>query len=481
MLGKKEYTPKLMYNISLESLVPEDDYYRKVEEILDLRFVYKMSKEKYGKTGNPSLDPVVFFKIMLYGYLEGITSDRKLVRRISDSLSARLFIGYDIDEELPWHSTISRTRQHLGESIFEEVFNYILKLCVESGLVSGTHQSVDSTFVRANASLDSLEKKSPIYSIEEYSQKLKEDNARENEGKTVKKAKEKASNNTHLSKSDPDSRIAKKPGKPRALYYKTHCTVDEKIRIITDVLTTYANRHDSTDLLECVQRSKERLYAEGLRIKEISADKGYYSGENLRGLENRGIIPYIPHQRHRNTNGGFDKTKFKYDKEKDCFICPDKKELHYYYTSKDGKRTYIAKKTDCKKCTKKSLCTSSENRRVTRSKYAEEHQRAEKRIKSINGKKAMRKRKINSESIFAEGKTNHGLSRFNCRKLTNVRKSSYLIAGVMNLKRLIKEKSKTKNIKMVVSLKTLNQPKLTSFFDNIILFGFRKNIFFQFN
>jgi len=481
MLGKKVFSPKLMYNINLDLLVPEDDFYRKVESLLDLRFIYKLSKEKYGKSGNPSLDPVVFFKIMLYGYLENITSDRKLVRRISDSLSARLFIGYDLDEELPWHSTISRTRQHLGEDIFEEVFNYILKICVESGLVSGEHQSIDSTLVRSNASMDSLEKKAPIYSIEEYGEKLKENNEEKTERKPGKKQKEKASNMTHRSKSDPDSRIAKKPGKPRDLYYKTHFTVDEKHRIITDVLTTYANRHDSTDLLECVERSKNRIEESGLVIKEISADKGYYSGANLMGLENKEIIAYIPHQKHRNTEGGLDKENFEYDREKDCFICPAKKELTYSYTSKNGRRSYFAKKSECTKCPMKSLCTKSERRAVTRSKYADQHERGDIRMNSAKGKKAMRKRKSNSESIFAEGKAKHGLSRFNCRRLANTRKVSYLIAGVMNLKRLISEKSKKKKIQMVVKLNIVNQSKLTLFFENIFPFGFEKNIILRFN
>jgi len=72
-----------------------------------------------------------------------------------------------------------------------------------------------------------------------------------------------------------------------------------------------------------------------------------------------------------------------------------------------------------------------------RSKYANEYERCEKRIASAKGKRAMKKRMANSESIFSEAKINHGLSRFNMRRIVNVRKTSYLIASVLNIKRLL--------------------------------------------
>ncbi len=446
MLGKKEFKPKLYYYVNLYELVPEDDFYRRLNKILDLGFVYKLVKGKYGKTGNPSLDPVVFFKMQIYGYLENITSDRQLVKRISDSLSGRLFIGYDLDEEIPWHSTISRTRQIIGEEVFEEVFTYVLKLCVDNGLVSGKHQSVDSTLVKANASLDSLERKRPIFDIEEYSKKLKEENTSQKKiEKTDKKKAKKATNKEYYSKTDPDSRVAQKKGTPTNLYYKTHCVVDEKQRIITDILTTHADRNDYKDLVKCVDRSRKRLAEEGLKIREISADRGYFEGRNLRALEERGIIPYIPSPKFTNKAGGIEKEEFSYNKEKDCFICPANKELHFAGKQKDGRKNYLAKPADCSNCLIKSRCTKGIMRKVTTTEYYLEQERCKARMKTINGKNAMRKRKSNSESIFAEGKQNHGLSRFNMRGLANVQKASYLIATVLNLKRLLKDIQKVRN------------------------------------
>ena len=112
----------------------------------------------------------------MFGYFENILSDRELVRRASDSLGVRLYLGYDLDEELPWHSTISRTRQLYKEEIFEKLFDKVLEKCSEAGLVSGEHQSIDSTLVRANASLSSLEKRINVIELKEYIKKTNKEN-----------------------------------------------------------------------------------------------------------------------------------------------------------------------------------------------------------------------------------------------------------------------------------------------------------------
>src|SRR5687768_13692510 len=111
MQGKKHIIPQLFYNTGLEQLVPADNFYRQLNTALDLQFLYKATGSYYGREGQQSIDPVVFFKILLVGYLNNINSDRALLRYCADSLSIRLFLGYDLDEELPWHSTISCTRQ----------------------------------------------------------------------------------------------------------------------------------------------------------------------------------------------------------------------------------------------------------------------------------------------------------------------------------------------------------------------------------
>ncbi len=117
---------------------------------------------------------MVFFKILLVGYLNNINSDRALLRCCADSLSIRLFLGYDLDEELPWHSTISRTRQLFGEEVFLSLFQKVLSLCVQKGMVRGKRQCVDSAYIKANASMDSLLEKEVVEDVKAYVNELEE-------------------------------------------------------------------------------------------------------------------------------------------------------------------------------------------------------------------------------------------------------------------------------------------------------------------
>ena len=126
MQGKKTYTEKLFTSFQLSSHVPKDNFYRKLNTILDLNWMYEKTSSLYGSCGRKSIDPVVIYKICLVGYLENIISDRQLISFCRLRLDILLFLGYDLDEELPWHSTISRTRQLNGEKIFLEAFQKVL-------------------------------------------------------------------------------------------------------------------------------------------------------------------------------------------------------------------------------------------------------------------------------------------------------------------------------------------------------------------
>src|SRR5215210_2444728 len=168
MQGRKTFTPKMLYSISLQELVPQNNFYRRLHSLIDFHWLYKETASYYGSEGQESIDPVVFFKICMVGYINNITSDRKLIEFCSDSLAIRLFLGYDIDEPLPWHSTISRTRQLYGEKVFQQLFEKVFEKCVQSGMVAGHTQAIDGAFLKANASKDSLEIKKVDTSVDEY-------------------------------------------------------------------------------------------------------------------------------------------------------------------------------------------------------------------------------------------------------------------------------------------------------------------------
>lgn len=138
-------------NFQLSDHIPADNFYRRLKEQLDLRFIYKLTAEYYGTEGQKSIDPVVFMKLILVGYLENLNSDRRIIASSRLRMDILFFIDHDLGEELPWHSTLSRTRQLYGEHVFNELFKRVLKQCIDKGMVSGRKQAVRGFFIKANS------------------------------------------------------------------------------------------------------------------------------------------------------------------------------------------------------------------------------------------------------------------------------------------------------------------------------------------
>ena len=136
MQGTKTEQEQLFVSFQLSERVPKDNFYRRLKETLNLEFLRPLTQKYYGTEGQKSIDPVVFFKLILTGYLENLNSDRKIITHAGMRMDILFFIGYDIDEELPWHSTLSRTRQLLGEEVFVQLFQQVLKMCVDKGMVN---------------------------------------------------------------------------------------------------------------------------------------------------------------------------------------------------------------------------------------------------------------------------------------------------------------------------------------------------------
>jgi transposase len=126
MQGKKQYLNKEVTRFRLSERVPAHNFYRRLAELVDWRFLYEETQALYRHTGQPSWDPVVFFKLMLVGRLENLVSDRRLVEHCALRLDILYFLGYEVDEQLPWHSTISRTRQLYPTAVFERLFDTFL-------------------------------------------------------------------------------------------------------------------------------------------------------------------------------------------------------------------------------------------------------------------------------------------------------------------------------------------------------------------
>ena len=140
----------------LPDLVPADHFYRRLERTLDLSFIRELVQETYAGGGRPSIDPVVFFKLQLVLFFEGIRSERLLMRHAEDRLSVRWYLGYDLSEPLPDHSSLTRIRTRYGVEVFRRFFEAVVDQCQQAGLVWGKELYVDATKVNANASMESV-------------------------------------------------------------------------------------------------------------------------------------------------------------------------------------------------------------------------------------------------------------------------------------------------------------------------------------
>ena len=145
MMGHHARSEALFYYFRLEDQVPETHLLRLIDKHVSFEFVRQQLKDSYSETGRPSIDPELLLRIVLIGYLYGITSERKLVEELRMHLAWRWFTGLGFDQEIPHHSTFSKNRHgRFQESkLFEQLFEQIVRQCVEVGLVQGKSLSVD--------------------------------------------------------------------------------------------------------------------------------------------------------------------------------------------------------------------------------------------------------------------------------------------------------------------------------------------------
>src|SRR5437763_9498785 len=145
-----------LFLTSLEARLPATNFYRHLDAKLDLSFVREWVGDKYAEGGRPSIDPVVFFKLHLLLCFEGLRSARKRMETADLNVAHRWYLGFGFEEPLPDHSSLTRIRQRLGVETFQRLFDRVVELCQDAGLVWGKELFFDGTKVRANADIDSL-------------------------------------------------------------------------------------------------------------------------------------------------------------------------------------------------------------------------------------------------------------------------------------------------------------------------------------
>ena len=175
-MGHRSKRFKLFTETNLEALLPAGNFYRQLEAKLDLSFVRDLVRDRYEALGRPSIDPVVFFKLHLIGFFEGITSERRLMETAQLNLAHLWYLGYDLDEPLPDHSSLSKIRGRYGVEAFQHFFERIVELCMEAGLVEGEELYFDATRVEADASMDSLRLRLSLAATREHVRMMFEEN-----------------------------------------------------------------------------------------------------------------------------------------------------------------------------------------------------------------------------------------------------------------------------------------------------------------
>lgn len=456
MLGKDEEKQSQFMFVNLDDFVPQDHLLRVIKQRIDFSFIYDKVKDLYSPIGRRSVDPVLLVKMLLLGYWYGIPSERKLEQEVKLNLAYRWFLGLDLAEPVPDHSTISqnRRRRFRNSPLFQEIFDTIVLRCVAEGLVTGDVIVADSTHIKASASRQRSEmilvEKTPteyMQTLEQEAQRLEAELQRRREaagkkkcGKKPQTRERKVMREVLISKTDPDAGYMNRPGKPVGFHYLNHTCIDPKRGIITDVHVTAGNVNDNVPFIERVKALKNRL---GLPIKTIGADKGYDCSSVHHGLEQEQIAGYVTPTELTKAEVILE-TDFVYNQETDTFTCSDGKLLHWTHIKRQKAalidKVYAAKTRDCKNCSRRAKCFGPKEsyRRLLVSLFHEAAKRNRIRAATADYTRIQRLRRTWCEGTFGILKTQHNMATTYKRGLVNVSEQCLLSASALNIKRMIK-------------------------------------------
>ncbi|MPZ51105.1 MAG: IS1182 family transposase [Dehalococcoidia bacterium] len=459
MKQQPRFEARWFYNLSLERLVPDDHLLRLIANAVDFAFIRPLCRPFYSHTGRPSVDPVVLFKMLLIGYLYGITSERRLARELSLNLAYRWFLGYDFDQPTPDHSVLSKARARFGPEVFESFFHRSIVLCREAGLLEEGPVYVDSTLIQASASADLMvpreDRAQPPLSIEEYVRRLYTENDPGSEdeeppppsdtGPSVRGRKrgEKVlpqPNRVLESKTDPEATLVNRPDFGRHLAYKAHVAVAGKRgQVITAAVATTGIEADEHLLAEVLWQHR-RL--SGLKLGDVVADAKYGTSFNFLYLGRLGLRAFIPLTRFgvmRKDIWG--REHFRWLPEEDVYLCPAGEKLRRHAQVRGTQRVqYRAPRGSCAACRFRDLCAPSGGERTIHRSWGQEHvERTEALLAGPLGKQRLVQRKVYAEGAFGLAKELHGLRRTRFRGRRRVQIQLWLTAAAMNIKRAARQ------------------------------------------
>jgi transposase len=437
MMGRHDRSEALFYYFRLEDQIPENHLLRLIEKHISFEFVRERLKDSYSESGRPSIDPELLLRILLIGYLYGVTSERKLVEELRMHLAWRWFTGLGFDQEIPHHSTFSKNRHgRFQESkLFEQLFEQIVRQSVEAGLVRGDNLSVDGSFVEANAAKESRIPREQLAevaqvkrTVRQYLEELEKQNPLE----------EPVHEQDQVSTTDPDSTYATKGGTPARLGYYDNYLVDNHSCVIVGVQATAARMSQETVAAqEMIARFAQW---QGREPASVAADATYGNGEFLQWLLDRSITPYMRTRDSalRKNSPFYGPERFTYLPESNSYLCPAGEQLNYVGLNvRNRAHAYIGSGKRCGACSQKAQCTSGRYKYLAIHMHEPARQRARDLANTPAFATAQRQRK-KVEALFAQLKNLIGLRRLRLRRMKIVREQFLLAATAQNIKRLVR-------------------------------------------
>src|SRR5437879_4819788 len=437
MMRQHDRSEALFYYFRLEDQVPETHLLRLIERHISFAFVRERLRQSYSETGRPSIDPELLLRILLIGYLYGITSERKLIEELRMHLAWRWFTGLGFDQEIPHHSTFSKNRHgRFQESkIFEQLFEQIVARCLEAGLVRGDNLSVDGSFIEANANKGSRIPREQLAEVAQVNQTVRQYLVELEEQNPVE---EPVHQQDQVSTTDPDSTYATKGGTPARLGYYDNYLVDNRSCVIVGVQATAARMSQETVAAQdMIARFAEW---QGREPVSVAADATYGNGEFLQWLLERGITPYMRTRDSalRKNSPLYGPDRFTYLPESNSYRCPAGQPLNFVGLNvRNRTHAYIGSRKRCGARTQKAQCTSSPLKYLAIHIHEPARQRARDLANTPGFANAQRQRK-KVEALFAELKNQIGLRRLRLRRMKFVREQFLLAAAAQNIKRLVR-------------------------------------------
>ena len=441
MMGRQPKVQKKLFytNFNLDQRVPKNHILRQIPKHIDFDFIYKEVKETYGVKGNVSVPPPVILKMMLLLIFYNVRSERELMATIPMRLDWLWFLGYDIDDQIPNHSVLSKARLRWGILAFKTFFERIVLQCAEAGLIDGRKLFSDSSIVQADASNNSVVKTDSLdrYLNKSYQileSRLEKDASAKDDNHHVDKSG--AANQKHLSTTDPDASVSRRGKGQSKLEYQVHRGVDGKCEIITATEVTPAEVNEAHCLQSLIDSHQKNT---GATVEVAVADSKYGILDNYVACCDRGIKAHIPCLEQTQKGTGrqkdiFPRELFIYDFAKDIFICPAGQMMKKRkYRKKRKHYEYSATAKICNRCHLREQCTRSKTGRTLK-RHVRQDDIDEMLTQAIStdSKKDIQTRQHLMERSFARA-TRYGYKRARWRRLWRVQIQEYLTAGIQNM------------------------------------------------